>query len=270
MILALAWAALHVQDTAAHPLSFARSFLRKGHHFIVCAHRGDHTQAPENTLDAIRETAKDDVDFVELDLRLSKDGTIVLMHDGAVNRTTDGTGKVEDLTLEQLRTLNIKGARHSGERVPTFEEALDAAKGKLKIYMDIKAVTPAQVLPLLKKHRMERDVIAYVYSDAQRQQWRTDAPAIPLISELDKMESVEGIETTWKSSPFAISDGNALGYKLTYVAKLHALGVAVVPDIQNPLENPNQWLPMIQMGVDGLQTDHPGALVKWLKEMKLR
>lgn len=267
MVLVLAWAALQTQN---RPLPFARPFLRKGHHFVVCAHRGDHTQAPENTLDAINEAAKDDVDFVELDLRLSKDGTIVLMHDGSVNRTTDGQGKVEDLSLAQLKALNIKGARRTDERVPTFEEALDAAKGKLKIYMDIKAVSPADVLPLLKKHRMERDVIAYVYSDEQRQQWRIGAPRIPLISELNHMDSAEGIETEWKTSPFAISDGSALGYKPEYVAKLHALGVAIVPDIQNPFEGPNQWLPMLQMGVDGLQTDHPGALVKWLKEMKLR
>lgn len=257
--------------TAQTPQPFARPFLRPGHSFIVSAHRGDHTVAPENTLDAIREAIKDDVDFVELDLRLDKDGEIVIMHDRTVDRTTDGKGAVSDLTTTEIRSLRIKGARNADEKVPTFEETLQLAKGKVFIYMDINSVSPAQVLPLLKKYRMERDVIAYVYTAKQRDEWRKGAPAIPLISDLEGgLKSVGQIETDWKASPFAITDGDVRGYTKEFVDKFHALGVAVVPDGQNPLESPAQWEPFIAVGLDGLQTDHPGALVKWLKSKGIR
>jgi len=226
--------------------------------------------APENTLDAYERAIADDADYGETDLRTTKDGVIVLMHDSTVDRMTDGHGKVEDLTFAEIRALKVKGALREGELVPTFEELLKVTKGKLRIYMDIKAVHPSQVLPLLKKFRMEKEVIAYVYSAAQRKEWATEAPHIPVISDLENMTSPDQIERDWSASKFAISDGNALHYKPEFVAKWHQLGVAVVPDIQNPLESPSQWQPFIDMGVDGFQTDHPGALVKYLKERGIR
>lgn len=251
-------------------MPFVRPFLRRGRHFVVCAHRGDHTIAPENTLDAYERAIGDEADYGETDLRTTKDGVIVLMHDSTVDRTTDGHGKVEDLTFAEIRSLKIKGAKREGELVPTFEELLKITKGKLRIYMDIKAVHPNQVLPLLKKYRMEKEVIAYVYGPDQRKEWASEAPQIPMISDLENMTSPDQIETDWSVSKFAISDGSALSYKPEYVAKWHQLGVAVVPDIQNPLEGPAQWQRFIDMGVDGFQTDHPGALVKYLKERGIR
>lgn len=252
------------------PLPIAKPFLQRRHKFIVCAHRGDHTVAPENTLDAIEEAIKVGVDFVELDLRTSKDGVIVLMHDGTVNRTTTGAGKVSDLTFAELRALKIKGARRETELVPTFEEALALTRGKVRIYMDIKAVTPEQVLPLLKKHRMERNVIAYTYGADHRDVWRKGAPKIPLISDISDMKSPAQIETEFKLSPFAITDGNAFEYTSLFIETWHKLGVVVVPDIQNPAEGPEQWQPLIDAGVDGFQTDHPGKLVDYLKSKGIR
>jgi len=252
------------------PLPFMARYLRPGHHFVVCAHRGDHVLAPENTLDAFEEAARNDVDFMEIDLRTSKDGEIVVMHDDTVDRMTDGTGKVADLTLPELKALKFKKARRDGEKVPTFDEVLKKIHGKINIYMDIKAVHPAQILPLLKKYKMEANVIAYVYSAEQRDEWRTGAPNIPLISDLRAMASPEQIEEDWKKSPFAITDGSARAYKPELIEKWHALGVGVVPDIQNPAEAPSQWKPMIDMGVDGLQTDHPEQLIAYLKELGIR
>ena len=252
------------------PNDITKPFLIHKHRFVVCAHRGDHTAAPENTLDSLEESIKDDVDYVELDLRLSKDGVIVIMHDGKVDRTTDGKGAVADLTLAELRALHIKNARRENEQVPTFEEYLQKARGKVRLYMDIKAVHPAQVLPLLRKHHMEKDVIAYVYGPLQRDEWRKQAPSIPLISDLSQMKSTDQIAIDWRKSPFAITDGGAFEYTTEFVTQWHALGVCVVPDIQNPMEGPDQWQRIIDMGVDGFQSDHPGALIAYLKEKGIR
>jgi len=243
--------------------------VRSHHHFAVICHRGNHVEAPENTMDAFQEAIKVGADYFETDLRTTQDGAIVLMHDGTVDRTTDGQGKVRDLTLSYIRGLSIKKARRTDEKVPTFEEALDLARGHINIYMDIKDVTPEQVMPLLKKHHMERNVIAYLYSPAEIDDWHAKAPSIPIIADVD-LKTVDQAEADWKAHPFAITDGPAPHYKPEFVEMLHRNQVIVWPDIENPGEQPSQWSPFIDMGVDGFQTDHPAALIEYLKSRGLR
>jgi len=245
-------------------------FLSHGHRFAVIAHRGNHVEAPENSLDAIKEAIRVGADYTELDLRTTHDGEIVMMHDNTVDRTTDGHGRVQDLTLAQIRALHFKRARNPDEKVPTFDEVLDVVKGKIRIYMDIKAVTPLQVLRYLRRHGMTRDVIAYLYGPSHVDQWRKDAPHIPIIADLNSIKEPQQVEADWKPHPFRISDGSALDYRLEIVQKFHSLNVLVWPDIQNPLEGPGQWQPVIDLDVDGLQTDHPEALIKYLEEQHIR
>ncbi len=269
MILSLLFASLLTPGHNPYPNPVAKPFLRRGHHFIVCAHRGDHTVAPENSLDAYERAAKDGADYGEADLRMTKDGVIVLMHDDTVDRTTDGHGRVADLTFAEIRALHFKHPVRMDEKVPTFEELLDDVRGRLRIYMDIKAVHPKDVLPLLKKHHMEKEVIAYLYGPMHRSEWIHDAPEIPIISD-NEIKSSDQIERDWKPFPFAITDGGYREYTAEFVQKFHDLGVAVVPDIQSGDESPSKWQPMLDMGVDGLQTDHPADLIAFLKSKHLR
>jgi glycerophosphoryl diester phosphodiesterase len=93
----------------------------------VCAHRGACSSHPENTLAAFREAIRLGVHQIEFDIRLTKDGQCVLMHDPTVDRTTNGQGKLADLTLEEVRRLDAgikKAPCFAGERVPTLREAL--------------------------------------------------------------------------------------------------------------------------------------------------
>ena len=93
----------------------------------ICAHRGASSSHPENTLAAFREAVLLGAQMIEFDVALTKDGQLVLMHDATVDRTTDGTGPVADLTLEEVRKLDAgawKGKKFKNERVPTLKEAL--------------------------------------------------------------------------------------------------------------------------------------------------
>ena len=93
----------------------------------VAAHRGNSCVCPENTLVAMRSALELPVDMLEIDLHMTKDGHIILMHDHAVDRTTDPTGLIRDYTLAQLRAMDPgswKGEAFRGERVPLFEEFL--------------------------------------------------------------------------------------------------------------------------------------------------
>lgn len=97
----------------------------------VVAHRGFSALAPENTLAAYRKALEYGAGGAECDVRRTKDGGLVLMHDGDVKRTTNGSGKIAELTLEEIRALDAgswKGAAFAGEKVPTFAEYLALVK----------------------------------------------------------------------------------------------------------------------------------------------
>lgn len=105
---------------------------------IVVAHRGDWRNAPENSLQAIKNCIAMGVDMVEIDVRETKDGQLVLMHDKTIDRTTTGKGKVSELTWKYLQTLQLRdGIGHeTPHRIPTLEDALELAKGKILVNLD--------------------------------------------------------------------------------------------------------------------------------------
>ena len=106
----------------------------------VAAHRGWSEKYPENTMIAYRKAAELGVDQIEIDVRESKDGHLVIMHDATVDRTTNGSGRVDSMTLEELRSLDAgswKGAEFAGEKIPTLEEFLEFAVSLPEMTYDI-------------------------------------------------------------------------------------------------------------------------------------
>ncbi|GIP33238.1 glycerophosphodiester phosphodiesterase family protein [Paenibacillus sp. J2TS4] len=98
------------------------------------AHRGDPVLYPENTLPAFEAAVRKSYSHLELDVQLSKDGVPVICHDLSVNRTTDGTGRIKELTLAELKKLRIRG---EGE-IPTLEEALTLLKDQIIVNIELK------------------------------------------------------------------------------------------------------------------------------------
>ena len=108
---------------------------------MVIAHRGFSGAAPENTLSAFQKAIEIGSDMVELDVQLSKDGKLVVIHDETLERTTNGRGRVTDSTLKELKALDAGswfGARFSGEKIPTIRDVLDLAKGRVLVNIEIK------------------------------------------------------------------------------------------------------------------------------------
>lgn len=106
----------------------------------VAAHRGWSEKYPENTMIAFKKALELNVDQIETDVHATKDGVLVLMHDDRVDRTTDGTGIIKDMTLEQIRALDAgikKGEQFKGEKVPTFEEFMELIKDHPTLTVDI-------------------------------------------------------------------------------------------------------------------------------------
>lgn len=120
----------------------------------VVAHRGASNDAPENTLAAFRLAREQGADWFELDCRQCKGGEVVVMHDETVDRTTNGKGKVAELTLEQLQALDAgtwKDAGYTGERVPTLKAALELADGDCGCFVEVKPLNQGNLKDLLER-----------------------------------------------------------------------------------------------------------------------
>ncbi|XP_019615667.1 PREDICTED: glycerophosphodiester phosphodiesterase 1-like [Branchiostoma belcheri] len=110
----------------------------------VVGHRGASRQAPENTIAAIRTAKKNGADSVEFDLEYTKDGVPILLHDDTVDRTTDGTGNIKDLTFAEVQQLDAaakhpEASKFKGERIPTLEEAVkESLQLGMVMYIDVK------------------------------------------------------------------------------------------------------------------------------------
>ena len=102
---------------------------------LLIAHRGASKLAPENTLKAFQKAIDLNADYVEFDVHQTKDGEIVIMHDGNTLRTTGYKGEINQMTLEELKKLDCG----EGEKIPTLNELIKIAKGKIGLQLEIKA-----------------------------------------------------------------------------------------------------------------------------------
>lgn len=138
-------------------------------------HRGAAGLEPENTLRSFRRSVAEGADAIELDLRLTRDGSLVVLHDATVDRTTDGSGPVADMTLDEIRQLNAG----LGERIPTFEEVLEATE--LPIYAEIKAIEAAEPLAaLIGRRRLAGRVVPISFAPEALRRVKLSLPDLPV------------------------------------------------------------------------------------------
>ena len=128
---------------------------------FVIAHRADWRNFPENSLEAIESAIKMGVDVVELDVHRTVDGALVICHDKTINRTTNGKGKIAELTLDSIRNCRLRAGHNAVTRykMPTLEEALDLCKGRVMINLDKAVNYYDQIMDMLVARNMADQVI---------------------------------------------------------------------------------------------------------------
>lgn len=148
---------------AAGHISRLRAELQdsRSDYVFVVAHRGDWRHAPENSVAAIKGAADMGVDMVEIDIQRTKDGGFVLMHDGSIDRTTEGKGNVADYTVGELKRFRLRRADGSlsDETIPTLEEALTACKGAVLVNIDKGGDYLSEIAPIIRKTGTEDHVV---------------------------------------------------------------------------------------------------------------
>ena len=130
---------------------------------LITAHRARHTKYPENSLAAIRHSIEGGADIIEIDVRTTKDGRMVLMHDSDIERTTHGKGKVKEMTWAELQQYRLKGSGSGADtcRIPLLEDALRLAHGKIIVDLDMKGVYVKSLVEMVKKTGTEKQVLFF-------------------------------------------------------------------------------------------------------------
>ncbi len=232
------------------------------HGMYVVAHRGAHQGIPENTLAAYRKAIELGADFVEIDVRTTKDGRFVSVHNSDLSAYTGGkeTRKVRDLTFDEIRALDIGsvvGPEWKSTQVPSFEEILDLCKGKIGIYLDLKDADVEPLVAMIKARGMERSVLWYADPNELKEVESLCPECIPMpdpgpAANLDALlEDMKPrvVASVWRH------------YSKEFAEKCHAAGAIVIVDESGP----ECWEDGLKWNTDGIQTDHPEELIAFLK-----
>jgi len=258
---------------------------------IVASHRGDWRNFPENSLEAIDNAIKMGVDIVELDVQRTKDGHLILMHDPALDRTTTGKGKIAEVALDSIRKLKLKNGCNirTIHNVPTLEEALIHAKGKIMLNLDKADRYFEQVYALMQKTGTTKQIIMKGNKPAEEVKaqfgdYLNDVIYMPIVN-LDKKDAAQQIETF-------VKDLNPVAFELLYVKDTNPLPIKVKSlldkrsliwyntlwdtmagghDDDMSLGNPDKGYGYLidELGARIIQTDRPQYLLDYLRSRNL-
>lgn len=229
----------------------------------ILAHRGNRAACPENTLAAFRRAIADGADLIETDLRLTADGTIVCIHDETVDRTTGGSGAVNQMTLDELKTLSAGCNRpeFADERIPTLAELLDILPEDMAVALELKtdrfleeAVCKQLIEELEDAGVRER---AVVISFSMARVWAVRRVA---------RDVVVGCITLNRPWPYAGAELQGPFWPLLflnpfYVWLAHRRGAVVCP--LDPTPDARLWY-YKALGCDAVLTDDPAATARAL------
>lgn len=226
------------------------------------AHRGASLKEPENTMRAFREAKLQGADMIELDVHLTQDGHLAVIHDGTVDRTTDGSGRVSNMKLSELKDLDAG----KGERIPALSEVLEGLGGEMGFNIELKGRGTAchfheNMVRYLKKVPAG-DVILSSFSPLELVELKERS------SPLQRAVLIDGIPSG--AEEFAMETGcmavhpNTRYLESSYIELCHDMGLKVNVWTVNDISRMEQ---LIGYGADGLITDRPDSASKLIRQI---
>ena len=220
---------------------------------LKVGHRGARAYEPENTIRSFKKALELGSNAVELDVRMTKDGEVVVFHDAEVERTTDGKGLVNELTLKEIKQLKTE----KDEMIPTLEEALDFLDEKLKVLIELKETgLEAKVLKTVQKKGLENNVVIVSFLEE----------ALRKVRKLNEKVETGLIYVKNKNPVRSATELKANYllplYRFTHTAdvqKAHQNGLKVIVWTIN---QPEEVADYMEKGVDGITSDKPDILSK--------
>ncbi|MBI5592412.1 MAG: hypothetical protein HY881_18245 [Deltaproteobacteria bacterium] len=245
---------------------------------LIIGHRGYRAKYPENTLASFSAAIAAGADMIELDVTLSKDRKVVVIHDDTLNRTTSGLGPVHQATLQELKQLDAGSwfdPRFTEESLPTLEDVLILAGKKILINVEIKSSawesgSPEDTSKDTSKDAIERQVVDLIIQydllnstlvSSFHAGFLKNIGKLPVHPEIafitDRNTPQNTVDMCERLGVFSWHPHyNSLEQR--YIEKAHARGILIFPYTVNSVED---MLMVVNMGVDGLITDDPGAAI---------
>jgi glycerophosphoryl diester phosphodiesterase len=282
LLIAYVVARLTARPAAAHPWFTARVGQNKP---LVFAHQGAENLWPSNTQFAFQHAAEMGADVLDMDMHMTKDGALVLMHDQTVDRTTDGTGAIRDLTLDEVKRLDAGYRftaddgktypfRGQGLTVPTLEELFKAFPGK-RFGIEIKQTDPVataqRFCALVRQYNMQDKVLVSSFRQENMDAFRAECSEVAtsatenevrLFYVLFRLGLSDLLTPVYNSFQVPEESGGIHLLTPRFVAAAHRRGLAVQPWTINETEDLKR---ILALGVDGINTDNPDRLFALLK-----
>ncbi|SFN75968.1 glycerophosphodiester phosphodiesterase [Mycetocola miduiensis] len=260
---------LNPASTPVHATDMFGELRTPGEPSFVAGHRGDRSTAPENTMAALTRALASPQEFVETDVTRSRDGVPVLFHDRTLGRTTDGRGPLADRTLAELKQLDAGSwysSAFAGERIPTLEEFLVvlAPTGKkalleLKGYWSVDDLAP--VTALLDRFDLGGRVTFMSFNLGSLSSAAELAPGTPRVAIVRSLpDNAVDFARSFRVIGI-VTPASVIEERPDVVDEMHAAGLGVMVYTLNSKET---WAQARALGVDGIITDKPSSLDKWL------
>jgi len=260
-----------------HVGSILNDFYHHPERVLVAAHRSAHLVHPENSLAAIRDAIAIGADIIEVDVRKTKDGVYVLLHDEKIDRTTTAKGAVSNYTYDELNAIPLlQNGQPTNERMPTFESALLAAKCRIMVDIDFKLDSTQDainVCKLISEAGMQKQVLFFVY----------DYPYTSFIDSIDNSIAVmpraynkEDVVNILKNYKVPVIHVDCAFYNDTLMGEIRSRDVRVwinalgkFDDLEKTQKNLSYDSLLKMKAVNVIQTDYPANLLKYLQERSL-
>lgn len=257
--------------------SILRDFTYRPEQVLIAAHRATNDHYPENSLEAITESIRIGIDIIEIDIRQSKDGELVIMHDRTIDRTTNGSGKVDDYTLSELKGYNlIFNEQVTGFQIPTFEEVLQLAKGKILLDIDFKLEDMASIkktYALIEKYGMEEQILFFLYDYKETPSLQQLNPKIRV---MPRAYSKKDVKAILRMDHIDIIHVDESYYSERIMRKIMRSGARVwinalgkYDKMERSEKNSGFDALLGKKHINVIQTDLPEALLKYLRAQQL-
>ncbi len=218
---------------------------------LKIGHRGARAYEPENTLSSFRKAIELGANAVELDVRKTKDGKLVVIHNADVNKTTNGEGAVNELTLEQIQKL----VTDKDEHIPTLDDVLDSVGKKVKVLVELKEVgTEKQVLDMIQQKGLTDNVILVSFHEEVLKKIRelnqTITTGLIYVRHKNPVQVALDLKATYLLSLYSFTHS-------ANIKKAHENGLKVIVWTINKKEEVEEYK---KKGVDGIASDRPDIL----------
>ena len=253
--------------------------------FLVIAHRGGPSLGPENTLYTFRNAVKLGVDVLEMDVRSTKDGQLIILHDDTVDRTTNATGPVLNYTLIEIKKLDAAHRwspdqgqtfplRDKGVKIPTLPEVFEAFP-QTKMNLEIKesrSSTIQSLCRLIRDHQMTDKVVVASFATDSLKEFRRLCPQVATSAGTSEARLFFGLQKAFLEAVYS-PDAQVLQVPETlgdlrivntrFIDAAHARNMRVQVWLVNDGRSMQR---LLELGVDGIMTDHPQRLMGVLKK----